>query len=68
MSDLIGHRKDRFSGYVAQLIYKCASFLADRDIPPLFYWLYEFHNRLYSKTCVKQPLKNRHNNDLNDKW
>ena len=21
----------------------------------------------YSKTCVKQPLKNRHNRDLNDK-
>ena len=23
---------------------------------------------LYSKTCVKRPLKNRQNNDLNDKW
>ena len=23
---------------------------------------------LYSKTCVKQPLKNRQNKDLNDKW
>ena len=23
---------------------------------------------LYSKTCVKRPLKNRHNKDLNDKW
>ena len=22
----------------------------------------------YSKTCVKQPLKNRQNADLNDKW
>ena len=22
----------------------------------------------YSKTCVKQPLKNRQNKDLNDKW
>ena len=22
----------------------------------------------YSKTCVKQPLKNRQNNDLIDKW
>ena len=24
--------------------------------------------RRYSKTCVKQPLKNRQNKDLNDKW
>ena len=23
---------------------------------------------LYSKTCVKLPLKNRQNKDLNDKW
>ena len=23
---------------------------------------------VYSKTCVKRPLKNRQNNDLNDKW
>ena len=22
----------------------------------------------YNKTCVKRPLKNRQNNDLNDKW
>ena len=22
----------------------------------------------YSKTCVKRPLKNRQNKDLNDKW
>ena len=22
----------------------------------------------YSKTCVKQPLKNRQNKDFNDKW
>ena len=22
----------------------------------------------YSKTCVKRPLKNKQNNDLNDKW
>ena len=22
----------------------------------------------YSKTCVKQPLKNRQNKDLKDKW
>ena len=24
--------------------------------------------RNYSKTCVKLPLKNRQNKDLNDKW
>ena len=23
---------------------------------------------VYSKTCVKRPLKNRQNKDLNDKW
>ena len=23
---------------------------------------------IYSKTCVKRPLKNRKNKDLNDKW
>ena len=23
---------------------------------------------IYSKTCLKQPLKNRQNKDLNDKW
>ena len=22
----------------------------------------------YSKTCLKQPLKNRQNKDINDKW
>ena len=22
----------------------------------------------YSKTCIKRPLKNRQNKDLNDKW
>ena len=25
------------------------------------------HNT-YSKTCVKRPLKNRQNKDVNDKW
>ena len=25
-------------------------------------------NTICSKTCVKQPLKNRQNKDLNDKW
>ena len=23
---------------------------------------------IYSKTCIKPPLKNRQNKDLNDKW
>ena len=23
---------------------------------------------IYSKTCVKRPLKNRQNKDLKDKW
>ena len=23
---------------------------------------------MYSKTCVKQPLKNRQNKELNDQW
>ena len=23
---------------------------------------------IYSKTCLKRPLKNRQNKDLNDKW
>ena len=28
-----------------------------------------FKQRLkYSKTCVKRPLKNRQNKDLNEKW
>ena len=26
------------------------------------------YGMLYSKTCVKRPLKNRQNKDLNDKW
>ena len=26
------------------------------------------HILTYSKTCVKWPLKNRQNKDLNDKW
>ena len=25
-------------------------------------------NLIYSKSCVKRPLKNRQNKDLNDKW
>ena len=25
-------------------------------------------NTVYSKTCLKRPLKNRQNKDLNDKW
>ena len=28
----------------------------------------EGDSSLYSKTCVKQPLKNRQNKDINDKW
>ena len=26
------------------------------------------HRAIYSKTCVKGPLKNRQNKDLDDKW
>ena len=26
------------------------------------------YTNVYSKTCVKRPLKNRQNKDLNDKW
>ena len=26
------------------------------------------HKNLYSKTCLKLPLKNRHNKDNKDKW
>ena len=26
------------------------------------------HNKIYSKTCLKRPLENRQNKDLNDKW
>ena len=29
---------------------------------------YTFCILIYSKTCVKLPLKNRQNKDLNDKW
>ena len=29
-----------------------------------WYWVI----RIYSKICVKWPLKNRQNKDLNDKW
>ena len=25
-------------------------------------------SNIYSKTCLKRPLKNRHNTDLNDIW
>ena len=28
----------------------------------------DMHHVRYSKTCVKPPLKNRQNNDLNDRW
>ena len=31
------------------------------------YRLY-FYDGIYSKTCVKRPLKNRQFKDLNDKW
>ena len=30
------------------------------------YWLK--HADIYSKTCVKRPLKTRQNKGLNDKW
>ena len=29
---------------------------------------YTYENTKYSKTGLKQPLKNRQNKDLNDKW
>ena len=28
----------------------------------------QYIEMVYSKTCFKQPLKNRQNKDLNDKW
>ena len=31
-------------------------------------WSINHKISLYSKTCLKQPLKNRQNIDLNDKW
>ena len=30
--------------------------------------LAEANRLVYSKTCLKRPLKNRQNKDLNDKW
>ena len=34
-----------------------------------YVYLIEVNNCImYSKTCVKRPLKNRQNKDLNDKW
>ena len=30
--------------------------------------LFIISSSLYSKTCLKQPLKNRQNKDLNNKW
>ena len=30
--------------------------------------LHRFQKRVYSKTCVKWPLKNRQNKDVYDKW
>ena len=29
---------------------------------------HRFQKNKYSKTCLKRPLKNRQNKDLNDKW
>ena len=34
----------------------------------IFCHLVMMFESMYSKTCVKQPLKNRQNKDLNDKW
>ena len=31
-------------------------------------WLNAYYYSVYYKTCVKLPLKNRQNKDLNDKW
>ena len=40
------------------------------EINCLYLSLYKAFNigEEYSKTCLKQPLKNRQNKDLNDKW
>ena len=45
-----------------------------RNITNLFLWNLALTdtagktNYMYSKTCVKRPLKNRENKDLDDKW
>ena len=35
---------------------------------PLTACIFSFSLKIYIKTCVKWPLKNRQNKDLNEKW
>ena len=43
----------------------CQLFFFEKSIQNIMQ--FEDHN-MYSKTCVKWPLQNRQNTDLNDKW
>ena len=31
-------------------------------------WFFIIEEYAYSKTCLKRPIKNRQDEDLNDKW
>ena len=44
------------------------TFSGDPDQPGLPPGLISLHFSIYSKTCLKQTLKNRQNKDLNHKW
>ena len=62
----------KISGFTVACVLLCLSTSgADQENPvrggagPAFLVINVFH---YSKTCLKRPLKNRQNKDLNDKW
>ena len=58
-------------GHVSQIYYPLqdngAVVLFDSPSGKKLYYYLSIY-RLYSKTCVKRPLKIRQNKDLNDKW
>ena len=51
--------------HVTQLLFCLFDLLSSSDV---LSFLSLLSCGVYSKTCVKRPLKNRQNKDLNDKW
>ena len=53
--------------YGAVVWSKIVVFPANTHLLLCIYFYYILHF-IYGKTCLKRPLKNRQNKDLNDKW
>ena len=64
-----GSHLENFKNIFSRTIWEALRHNGDSELPKLFYSnIQDGRHGSYSKTCVKGPLKNRQNKDLNDKW